>query len=215
MPDEMPPPVDDRYRYWNERPPEFSARCLYWIDRLNDFGHPNSYDWRDVQALMPDGGCAGYDGNAEHFGVYMWEWFNIIYHILNHVIDSARERESRPKLDIDFSRIAPIDHGVVENNLPGVTKGTMTIKGFYDHDPDYVDATPFATQRNLDALEKLFAEHRAAKQVADSSVKQGDTIVIRSSKVNGTFFVDDVKAHESGFGTRMECRRVEPESDDA
>lgn len=130
MSDEMPPPVDDRYRYWNERPPEFSARCLYWIDRLNSYGHPNSYDWRDVQALYPEDGCAGYDANAEHFGVYMWEWFNIIYHILGHVIDSARERESRPKLDIDFSTLpaaVPFD----PQNLPGIRKGTFELKGFH------------------------------------------------------------------------------------
>lgn len=120
---EMPPPVDDRYRYWTEPPPMLSGRCLYWIKRLNDFGHPDTYDWRIVRDLLSDSN--NYDDNAEKFGVYLWEWFHIIYHTVHHMIYEGRDRESRPK--IEWRGMAP-PRGEVHGDLGG-TPGIFTIKG--------------------------------------------------------------------------------------
>lgn len=133
MPDEeMPPPVEDRYEYWMGPPPELSDRCLYWIKRLHDFGHPDRYDWRDIAALLHEDN--DWDGNAEKFGVYLWEWFHIIYHTVHHMIYEARDRETRPRVDVEAFGAAieaKVTRGEVYGDL-GASPGIFTVKGRWE-----------------------------------------------------------------------------------
>ena len=68
LPRPKPPRVDDIYRYWEEQPPEPSARCRYWLDQIEAGWRPNRR-WRQM-------GCYG---AAEQFGVYIWEYNNVLW----------------------------------------------------------------------------------------------------------------------------------------
>ena len=65
-------PRVDRYAYWTERPPEPSPRLASWIDKINAGWRPN----RRINSL-------GYDSSAEFYGVYLWEYLNVIYPMLS------------------------------------------------------------------------------------------------------------------------------------
>lgn len=80
-----PPRVRDRYAYWAERPPEPSARCLWWILRIVNEGWRPGRFWRRE----------GYDTSAELYGVWMWEYLNVIAPLLDELritVDSVREK---------------------------------------------------------------------------------------------------------------------------
>lgn len=62
-----PPAVDDIYRYWADPPPDLSPRCRYWHARLRNGFAPN----RRVRAM-------GYDEASRWYGVYVWEYLNIL-----------------------------------------------------------------------------------------------------------------------------------------
>ena len=62
-----PPRVADHYAYWNESPPERSERCAYWVEQLERGWMPSKYIRRE-----------GYDASAAWFGVYIWEYLNVI-----------------------------------------------------------------------------------------------------------------------------------------
>lgn len=70
-PNPMPPRVHDHYAYWTDPPPELSARCRAWADRIEQ-------GWRRNKRV----GSMGYDQSAEHFGVYIWEYLNVIQPLL-------------------------------------------------------------------------------------------------------------------------------------
>lgn len=71
-----PPKVTDRYRYWSDPPPEQSERCRYWLRQIERGWRPNKHIARE-----------GYDTSAEWYGVYIWEYLNVIHPAL---------RERRP-----------------------------------------------------------------------------------------------------------------------
>lgn len=73
----MPSPVADRYEYWSEPPPVLSDRCLWWLDRLNS----RQWSTAELDAELPET-CHGYDTSAQLFGVYLWEWSNILWHVV-------------------------------------------------------------------------------------------------------------------------------------
>lgn len=62
-----PPRVPDHYAYWNSPPPQISDRCQYWLRQLDRGFIPNRYVRRE-----------GYDGTCAWFGVYLWEYLNLI-----------------------------------------------------------------------------------------------------------------------------------------
>lgn len=66
-----PPRVDDHYLYWMQPPPETSERCRYWAVQIAR-GFRRNRRWR----------YQGYDSECQLFGVYMWEWFNVLYPML-------------------------------------------------------------------------------------------------------------------------------------
>jgi hypothetical protein len=66
-----PPRVADHYLYWSNPPPSASPRCLYWVQRFED-------GWRGNRRT----GGFGYDEAAEYFGVYIWEYLNVLYPIM-------------------------------------------------------------------------------------------------------------------------------------
>jgi hypothetical protein len=63
--------VEDVERYWTSGPDEHSARCQWWMKRIEDGWRPN----RRINTL-------GYHEMAEYFGVYIWEYLNVIYPVL-------------------------------------------------------------------------------------------------------------------------------------
>jgi hypothetical protein len=63
--------VEDRYLYWMDPPPERSDRCAEWVERIEA-------GWRRNRRI----GMMGYDESAQFFGVYMWEWLNVLYPLL-------------------------------------------------------------------------------------------------------------------------------------
>ena len=67
-----PPAVDDVQAYWSEPPWRLSPRVEYWLKRLTDG------TWKPNRRFNGE----GYHGSAEYLGVYLWEYFNIIYPVL-------------------------------------------------------------------------------------------------------------------------------------
>lgn len=61
-------PSGQHYDYWGERPPEISARCLYWLRQIER-------GWLPPARVR----CEGYDSASVWYGVYIWEWTNLIY----------------------------------------------------------------------------------------------------------------------------------------
>lgn len=68
------PPRVNRYAFWTSAPTERSPRCAWWTERINAGWRPH----RRIRTL-------GYDGGAEYFGVYIWEWL----HVLSPLLDEA------------------------------------------------------------------------------------------------------------------------------
>lgn len=66
-----PAKVDDETRYWQYPPPELSPRCQYWSRQIERGWLPN----RSVSRL-------GYDPSAGWFGVYIWEYLNVLYPLI-------------------------------------------------------------------------------------------------------------------------------------
>lgn len=67
-----PPPVRDHYLYWNDAPPAVSARCQYWVRQIERGWRPN----RRIRAEC-------YDCSASWYGVYIWEYNNIIQPLID------------------------------------------------------------------------------------------------------------------------------------
>lgn len=83
---EMPPPVEDRYRYWREQPSEPSPRLWWWLNYLAE----NRLSQAELLALLSDGN--NYDDNAAKFGVWLWEWHHVLYHVMRNLIDERGRR---------------------------------------------------------------------------------------------------------------------------
>lgn len=67
-----PPRVGDIEAFWGfEPPPVLSPRCDWWVARING-------GWRRNRRL----GGWGYYESAEYFGVYIWEWINVLSPLL-------------------------------------------------------------------------------------------------------------------------------------
>lgn len=62
-----PPRVDDVERFWDSPPPEPSKRLQFWMDRVAD-------GWRGNKRIR----VLDYYDSAEYFGVYIWEWINVL-----------------------------------------------------------------------------------------------------------------------------------------
>lgn len=73
-----PPRVDDPERYWGEQPPVLSPRCVWWISKF-------AQGWRPGRAVR----SLGYYSSAFWYGVYLWEYLNIIGRI-EHCTDRDR-----------------------------------------------------------------------------------------------------------------------------
>jgi hypothetical protein len=71
----------DRYDYWLEPPPEPSPKLAEWVSKIDRGWRPN----RRIRTM-------GYDESAEFYGVYIWEYLNVISPLI------AEQAES-PTLD--------------------------------------------------------------------------------------------------------------------
>lgn len=63
-----PPAVEDRYEFWADAPPQMSDRCAYWLRQVERGWLPN----RRIR-----GEC--YDCSAEWYGVWIWEWLDLLW----------------------------------------------------------------------------------------------------------------------------------------
>lgn len=72
----VPSRVDSVTAYWTEPPPETSQRCLLWQKRIRAGWRPN----RRIRGL-------GYHEKAEFFGVYIWEYLNVLSPMLSRFDD--------------------------------------------------------------------------------------------------------------------------------
>lgn len=68
-----PAPInDDAYRYFGQiAPPELSERCKYWVRQIERGWLPNKHISRN-----------GYSGATEWYGVYVWEYVNVLYPLI-------------------------------------------------------------------------------------------------------------------------------------
>lgn len=62
-----PPRVTNVETYWTAAPPERSPRCAHWLTRFTEGWRPN----RRVCGF-------GYHEAAEYYGVYIWEYINVL-----------------------------------------------------------------------------------------------------------------------------------------
>lgn len=66
-----PPRVLDETLYWGRPPPTPSERLLWWKKRVAGGWRPN----RRIGGL-------GYHESACYYGVYIWEWINVLSPLL-------------------------------------------------------------------------------------------------------------------------------------
>jgi len=64
---EPPPRVGNIETYWDAAPPELSDRCNWWVERIQG-------GWRRNRRLRG----LGYHEACEYYGVYLWEYLNIL-----------------------------------------------------------------------------------------------------------------------------------------
>lgn len=83
-----PPAVDDVTIYWDEPPHELSPRVEYWLRRLTEGTWVPHHEFNAL----------GYDDRAEYLGVYLWEYFNIIYPVLCGDAPTIEDPEPEPSL---------------------------------------------------------------------------------------------------------------------
>jgi hypothetical protein len=62
-----PPRVASAEEFWTAPPPTRSPRCAWWLAQLDAGWSPN----RRVRAM-------GYSEAARFFGVYLWEYLNVL-----------------------------------------------------------------------------------------------------------------------------------------
>lgn len=67
-----PPRVKDIQLYWISKPTELSDRCLWWKNRIEN-------GWIGNKRINK----MGYYELSEYFGVYIWEYINILAPLLN------------------------------------------------------------------------------------------------------------------------------------
>lgn len=67
-----PPRVEDVELYWTEQPPAMSPRCTWWVSRIKG-------GWIGNKRTR----VMGYYESAAYFGVYIWEWANVLSPLLN------------------------------------------------------------------------------------------------------------------------------------
>lgn len=67
-----PPRIpDDEERYWGQPPPTPSERCVYWVRQIERGWLPNRHISMN-----------GYHTSAIWYGVYIWEYLNILYPLI-------------------------------------------------------------------------------------------------------------------------------------
>lgn len=62
-----PPAVEDHYAHWNDPLPVRSERCRWWEHQIARGWRPNKYLRRE-----------GYDTSSQRYGVYIWEYINVL-----------------------------------------------------------------------------------------------------------------------------------------
>lgn len=61
----------DTTKYWRDPPPEPSPRLALWVAKIRNGWKPNAR----ISGM-------GYSERAKFFGVYLWEYFHVIYPLI-------------------------------------------------------------------------------------------------------------------------------------
>jgi hypothetical protein len=69
-----PPRVADHYEFWVDPPPAESERLKYWLKTIEAGWRPN----RRIRQMC-------YDCSAEFYGVWLWEYLNVLAPMLQEV----------------------------------------------------------------------------------------------------------------------------------
>lgn len=72
-------PTADQQEFWTKPPPEPSARLGWWLDRI-------AAGWVGNKRVR----IMGYDAAASYFGVYYWEYLNVLSPRLQQAQEAAR-----------------------------------------------------------------------------------------------------------------------------
>lgn len=71
-----PPPVQGHCQYWQDPPPAPSPRCEYWVRQIQR-------GWRPNRRIRME----GYYSSAEWYGIYIWEYLNVISPMISQLTD--------------------------------------------------------------------------------------------------------------------------------
>lgn len=73
-PSDKPPAVEDVEAYWSNPPMVPSDRCIWWVKQIENGWYPN----RRINQL-------GYYLSAEFYGVYIYEYINVLSPLIEKV----------------------------------------------------------------------------------------------------------------------------------
>lgn len=79
------PRVKDVTLHWGEQPPEPSVRLTEWVEKIKAGWRPN----RRIHGL-------GYHESAEWYGVYIWEYLNVLMPLIREMEGKDDERARLP-----------------------------------------------------------------------------------------------------------------------
>ena len=75
-----PPAVADHYTFWLDPPPSRSDRCAWWERQI-------ARGWRPSRRVARE----GYDASAQWFGVWLWEYLNVLVPAMSEPVTPAAE----------------------------------------------------------------------------------------------------------------------------
>lgn len=105
---ELPKPdrVPDVAGYWGDRPAVLSARCTYWVRQI-------LRGWRPSRRIAGE----GYYGATEWYGVFLYEYLNVLYPLLralerSQFVAAASGGELwDDSVGLGWARVLPADDG--------------------------------------------------------------------------------------------------------
>lgn len=109
----------DEYRFWGNAPDVPSPRLCYWLDRIADGWTRN----RRIASL-------GYAEASRFFGVYIWEWSNVLWPIFDgsHSIVWSRPSTVRDWMERHDLRTDLLPGPLVHLPAPPGEPGYVTVR---------------------------------------------------------------------------------------
>jgi len=89
--------------YWTSPPPEPSQRCDIWVAKIKAGWRPN----RRIRQM-------GYYEGAEFYGVYIWEYSNVIQPLIRELTE-AKEAKQPPALRLNTEMPVRCAHDIPQS----------------------------------------------------------------------------------------------------